>query len=520
MMRFVTDPATALKIEKMQERVKWRSPAVIDRGIDQTRLVIEEIPEQNQFSFLVIGDSGSGRHPGHSPQRRIAEQMLRHREDCRFILHTGDVVYLVGSSEFYPQNFIEPYREFLVGGETPDRIAFDQMVFNLPFLPVLGNHDYYDLPMFYGLLAQVSYPIRRLLQSRIDFDIRLHGSYQGKAFSQAFMDLLSVADQQGNLAAHLDRHYTAKTSTGRCLRYEPGSFTRLPNRYYTFRYGGIDFFAIDSNTINEPIPLSTGAQGQEDRQKLIDRRNEIDREMQQLLMDVAKLDVNQPEQSDQADDIRVKLQQLEEIQMDIDKQLNAESNVVTDYEQLNWLRDRLIDSWRSPEVRGRIVYFHHPPYVTEATKWYQAQTLAVRYRLRQVLDDVARQIDPKGRPIVDLVLNGHAHCFEYLRTVDTGHADSNMNWIVCGGSGYSLRRQREEGTEITESFEDAEERIVAKSQLFVGRTGQGTQKQRPYSFVRIEVTADDPVKFVLHPYVSEWSKRQWYDRALAPIVIG
>ncbi|MBD1842972.1 metallophosphoesterase [Cyanobacteria bacterium FACHB-63] len=517
-MRFVSDPATSLKIQKMQERVKWRTPNVIDRRIDQTRLVIEDDQEQDAFSFLVIGDSGSGRHPGHFPQRRIAEQMLSHRDESRFILHTGDVIYLVGSSEFYPQNFIEPYREFLVGGETPSQIAFNQMVFNLPFLPVLGNHDYYDLPLVYGILSQLSYPIRKLLQSRIDFDIRFHGSHQGKAFAQAFMDLLSVAEQHGKLAAHLDQHYTAETSTGRCLRYQPGLFTRLPNRYYTFRYGGIDFFALDSNTINEPIPLSTGQAGRADRRRLIEQRAAIEQEMQQLMVDISRLDINEPEQSDQADDIRVKLQQLEEIQIDIEKQLNAETSVESDYEQLDWLRDRLVQSWRSPEVRGRVVYFHHPPYVTEATKWYQAQTLAVRYRLRQVLDDVAKEIDPKGRPIVDLVLNGHAHCFEYLRTGETGHADSNMNWVVCGGSGYSLRRQREEGAEITEQI-DSEERIVAKSQLFVGRTGQGAYKQRPYSFVRIDVTADDPVKFILRPYVSEWSRRQWHDRALDPIVL-
>ncbi|BAU10221.1 Ser/Thr protein phosphatase family protein [Leptolyngbya sp. NIES-3755] len=516
MMRFVSDPATSLKIEKMQERVRWRNPKIVDRQIDQTRLVIDDDQEQNAFSFLVIGDSGSGRHPGHSPQRRIAEQMLAHRDECRFLLHTGDVVYLVGSSEFYPQNFIEPYREFIVEGDHASKISLDQMVFNFPFLPVLGNHDYYDLPIFYGVLAQLSYPVRRILRSRIDFDIRFHGSYQGKAFAQAFMDVLSTADQQGKLGAHLDEHYTAETSTGRCLKYEAGSFTRLPNRYYTFRYGGIDFFALDSNTINEPVVPSTD---ENDRQALIDRRNEIDQEMQQLMTEITQLDVTQPEQSDQADDMRVKLQQLEEIQLDIDKQLNPQSGVAVDYEQLDWLRDRLIQSWRDPEVRGRIIYFHHPPYVTEATKWYQAQTFAVRYRLRQVFDDVVKQIDLKGRAIVDLVLNGHAHCFEYLRTVDTGHADSNINWIVCGGSGYSLRRQREEGAEITEQM-DSEEKIVAKSQLFVGRTGQGSNKQRPYSFLRIDVTADDPVKFILRPYVSEWSRRRWNDRALDPIVIG
>lgn len=510
MMRFVSEPSTALKIQKMQERVQWKAPSLRDRGIDQTRFVIDDPREQNAFSFLVIGDSGSGRHPGHFPQRQIAEQMLLHKDECRFVLHTGDVVYLVGSSEFYPQNFIEPYREFLVGGETPAKIKFDQMVFNFPFLPVLGNHDYYDLTLFYGVLAQVSYPLRLLLRKKIDLDIRFHGSYQGKAFAQAFMDTLWLKDPM-HLAEHLDRHYTAETSTGRCLKYEPGLFTRLPNRYYTFRYGGIDFFALDSNTFNEPIvPSST----QEDRGKLLDRRNAIEQEMQQLLQELSRLNVNQPEQSDAADDIRVKLQQLEEIQLDIDKQLNTEASV-TDYEQLDWLRDRLIASLNSPDVRGRIIYFHHPPYVTEATKWYQAQTHAVRYRLRQVFDDVAKAVDIKERSIVDLVLTGHAHCFEYLRTVATGHADSNINWVICGGSGYSLRRQREEGTEIEE-----DDRIVAKSQLFVGRTGQGKDKQRPYSFLRIDVMDGEPVKFVLRPYVSEWSQRQWHDRALDPIVIG
>jgi len=101
--------------------------------------------------------------------------MLAHR-NLPFHLHTGDVIYMVGSSE-YPKNFIEPYREFI--GEKPERIAYKQMNFTLPILPVPGNHDYYDLPFLYGLMAQTTLPLRRLLQFKLDLDIGWHGSYQG-----------------------------------------------------------------------------------------------------------------------------------------------------------------------------------------------------------------------------------------------------------------------------------------------------------------------------------------------------
>jgi len=66
---------------------------------------------------------------------------LAHGADARFLLHTGDVVYQVGSSEQYPDNFIRPYREWLVGGKDWRRLRYDRLVFRVPFLPVLGNHD-------------------------------------------------------------------------------------------------------------------------------------------------------------------------------------------------------------------------------------------------------------------------------------------------------------------------------------------------------------------------------------------
>ncbi|MBD2058778.1 metallophosphoesterase [Oculatella sp. FACHB-28] len=520
-MRFVTDPPISTKIRKMKQRVRWRSPQIMQRGIDQTRMVFSEDWENEpDFSFLVIGDSGSSAHRKHNPQRQIAEQMTAHLADCRFTIHTGDVVYLVGSREYYHDNFIKPYRKFLVGGEKPRQIEYNKMVFQSPMLPVPGNHDYYDLPLMYGLMTGVTQSFRRQLQLKTDFDMGWFGSDQGDTYAAAFLDYLKALNPKA-MEAHLDRHYTAKTETGLCLLYQPGQFTRLPNRYYTFRCGGIDFFALDSNTFNDPPPLPDTREGRAYRLLLENRRTELEQQKQDILKTCETLDPNVPEQAERLDDLRTKLEQIDEVKLDIEKQLTADKLSVTDYEQLEWLRERLITSWQDSSVRGRVVYFHHPPYVTEATKWQQAQTLAIRNNLRWVLDAVAAEVGDftQGRPLIDLVLNGHAHCLEYLRTGETGHADSHMDWIVCGGSGYSLRRQREEGAGLSESDLEGKSRSVARSHLFIGRTGRGSKKRRPYSFLRIDVSGDPP-KFTVRPFICEYSEQEWQNSEVEPFVIG
>ncbi len=521
-MKLVSDPAIADKIRKMKQRVRWQEPVIIERDIDQTRLELDDGKAgDEEFSFLVVGDSGSGTHRQQNPQRQVAKLMLPHHDESRFMLHTGDVIYLLGSSEYYPQNFIKPYREFLVDGEHWQRIAYDRMVFNLPILPVPGNHDYYNLPLVYSLVSLTTLPIRRLLQSRLDIDVGWHGSRTGDAYAKAFLDYLKAYQLPGELKSHLDKHYTAKTDTGYCLRYEPGHFTRLPNRYYTFRYGGIDFFALDSNTFNDPLPLSTTSQeGQANRRIVEKQRDELEQQKLEILAESEKLNPNDVDDTERLDDLQAKLSQIEEIIVDIDKQLATNKTTVTDIEQLDWLKQRLIESWHNSDVRGRVIYFHHPPYVTEATKWQQAQTLAIRGRLRGVLDAVALEVGalPQGRPLVDLVLNGHAHCLEHIQTLDTGAADSNIHWIVCGGSGFSLRRQREEGADLMEIGDDGE-RLVARSHLFVGRNGQGSERRRPYSCLRIDVKDGHPPKFIVRPLIAERYHRQWHNYEMPPIVI-
>jgi 3',5'-cyclic AMP phosphodiesterase CpdA len=516
-MQFVSDPEIAIKIAKMKDRVRWQDPLIQARQIDQTRLVLDDgQPDQPEFSFLVIGDSGSGPHRDHHPQRQITEQMLPHLNTCRFVLHTGDVVYLVGSKEYYYKNFIRPYRELLVGGESPRVIAYDRMVFNRPFLPVLGNHDYYDLPLLIGLLAGTTSPIRQLLNSRLDLDIGWRGSHQGRVYAKAFLDYLKAFKTDAALGHHLDAHYTASTETGHCLRYQPGQFTRLPNRYYRFRSGGIDFFALDSNTLNAPFPVTGNRRAQ-----LEALRRDLEQQKQQIMAATTKLSPELLADAEQLDDLRTKLTQLDEVSVDIDKQLKADPAPMVDEEQLAWLQQGLIESWNCASVRGRVIYLHHPPYVTESTKWHQAQTLAIRIRLRKVFAEVAQVVGAQmqGRALVDLVLTGHAHCLEYLQTLDTGHADANINWVICGGSGFSLRRQRQEGPELLEQCPDGTTQLVARSHLYVGRAGQGMQKRRPYSFIRVDVQPGKPPKFKITPFICDRFQQKWQHYSLEPFTV-
>lgn len=525
-MASILDPPILTKIAQMQERVCWQHPALVARHIDQTRLILPNGQTDNGFSFLVIGDSGSGPHPDHHPQRRIAQAMVPHLSDCQFLLHTGDVVYQVGSREQYPANFIYPYREWLVGGDRPEHIAYDQMVFQFPFLAVPGNHDYYNLPRLYSALVQLTKPLHPLLGFTLTPNIGWQGSGVGDTYARAFLDYLKDIPRD-RLASHLDHHYGPWQDGAQGLHYQPGQFTRLPNRYYTFRYGGIDFFALDSSTFNDPSSLLNQSQDPAYRRQLLDQQADIQRQRQGVIDEALHLRATAPHSQERLDDLQAKIEQFDEMQLDIEKQLHANPTAVVDTEQLLWLKERLIASWQDPEARGRVLYFHHPPYVTEMTKWNQGQTLAIRQNLRWVLDQVVAAVPEQigDRPLVNLVLNGHAHCFEYLRTVDTGHGDRHINWVVCGGSGLSLRRQRPEGSVLYETFAGrpnqgaAEFRLVAKSQLFVGLTGHRTHRRRPYSFLRVDVSDDETPQFTLTPHIAERHHEGWEDYTLDPLVL-
>lgn len=467
-MGLLLDPSISTKVRKMRARVRWGAQRILDQDIDQTRLsIMDGLAEKPAFSFLVIGDSGFGPQLYGHPQREVAEYLLTQKNECRFLLHTGDVVYSMGAPEQYPANFISPYREWLVGGDRPAALNYRNLVFRQPFLAVPGNHDYYNLPFPYGLLVAAAQPLRRFFNVPVTRNVSLQGSATGNTYARVFLDYLKDVPRS-QLPNYLSQHYTAKTETGYGLAYQPGTFTRLPNRYYQFRYGGIDFLGLDSTLFNRPVEV--------DGAKILETDNP-------------------------APDLPADL----------------------DWGQLFWLRDRLIASLNNPRVRGRILYFHHPPYVTEATKVGERACLSSRNHLRWVLDAVAKRLGKSApQPLVDLVLNGHAHCFEYLRTMDTGHADSYMNWIICGGSGARVRLQHSECTVVEEGVE-ANKRVVAKSHIFIGREESAAGTRWPYSFVRIDVQDNeqggDRPQFIIRPFISELYQGQWQRSEFAPLIL-
>ena len=452
--------------------VRWQHSKLLSASIDQTQLAIADAPTNAQpFSFLVIGDTDAGTTSTSTGSiafaQAFANQLTQQFGDSRFLLHTGDVTYPIGTFENYLHGFLRPYRALL--NQCPASAAYkaNSVVFNRPLLPVPGNHDY----AVSGSLVRRQW--RAILRSICDrirqltgLDLGHYGGAGGEAYATTFLDNLENLEPE-QLTHHLKHFYTTSTRSlsadqadSYSLTYQPEYFTRLPNRYYTFRYGGVDFFALDSNTWCRS---------------------------------------NQSEGFDQ--------------------------------QQLDWLQSALLRSCQTSNTVGRILYLHHSPYTTEESRWQYSDTLWVRRHLRTVLDRVAEKLSrgeakknsDRVHPIVDLVISGHAHCLEHLKTTDTVHADAYMDWIVCGGSGADVRRQRQNNAEILENIAfkgRASTKVVAQSQFYAGAHGHGSKKQCFHSFIRIDVQPQNAQKFSIQPFVISNGSLGWQAKKLTPLKLG
>lgn len=214
---------------------RWTNP---DIGGNH-KLEWPTVPDPAHFSFVALGDTGDseGLPPGQSPQDGVAQFMI---ESCavppkssgaQFVVHLGDVVYMTGERRLYERNFRVPYSSLLTDDSTSSKLTF-----RLPFLPVPGNHDYYDLGTLAKFLSRVPIigsGLRALSRELFSFNVPRGGSDMGASYMDAF-----VAKKDA--------------ITEGALKYEPGSNTKIPNRYYKYSVGIADFFALDSNTLDAP----------------------------------------------------------------------------------------------------------------------------------------------------------------------------------------------------------------------------------------------------------------------------
>jgi hypothetical protein len=109
---------------------------------------------------------------------------------------------------------------------------------------------------------------------------------------------------------------------------------------------------------------------------------------------------------------------------------------------------------------------------------------------------------------------------EVLRTHDTGHADSHLNWVICGASGYGLRDQRREGHKIVENNADGTIKVVAESKLFIGRKWHAAADNPAYSGLRIDIASGSPLSIRLTPLVSVRDGSTWNDVDPDPITLN
>jgi len=241
-------------------------------------LEMPDLPDPENFTFLALGDTGDSEASGPhlSPQDAVGREMAADaalpgsKGKGAFVVHTGDIVYMTGEHRLYDRNFRRPYEAFL----TPQSTV-DDLIFRMPFLPVPGNHDYYDLAGWTRWLARIPIlgaGLRAIAHELFAFSVPEGGSEMGKAYMQAF-----VNDQADTL--------------NQPLPYRPGVQTRLPNRYYRCRMGSVELFALDSNTLEAPPPgtdrVQVHAEAAARLETLQLRARELDRELRrhQLTLD-------------------------------------------------------------------------------------------------------------------------------------------------------------------------------------------------------------------------------------------
>jgi uncharacterized membrane protein HdeD (DUF308 family) len=128
-----------------------------DRGIPEERLFRVEpagITGSDDFSFLVLGDTGEGGGAQHSLRDQYL--LLGNRPDVKFLVVSSDVIYPDGAMRDYEPNFYLPFKGF-----------------KKPIYAIPGNHDWYDALEGFAANFLEADAARTCMLSRVITDHRL-----------------------------------------------------------------------------------------------------------------------------------------------------------------------------------------------------------------------------------------------------------------------------------------------------------------------------------------------------------
>ncbi|MFT3882809.1 MAG: metallophosphoesterase [Gemmatales bacterium] len=197
----------------------WREAmvqAVLDKepGVDlanQFTVHPDDLKSGQDFSFIVIGDTGEGDASQHSLRAQYLDTVKQH--DVKFVVVSSDVVYPTGAMRDYEANFWLPF----MGTTKP--------VYAIP-----GNHDWYDaLEAFVATFYEPA-AARTSMLARIEVDKRITTTTEKKV------------DQLIAEATRLRGEYRV-----------PTQFQKAP--YFQFQTDRFALFAIDTGVVKRIDPV-------------------------------------------------------------------------------------------------------------------------------------------------------------------------------------------------------------------------------------------------------------------------
>ncbi len=149
----------------------WRENMIVavrdhyhGHGVPDERLFLVEPPGvkgREDFSFLVLGDTGDGSAAQHSLRAGVLE--LGKRPDVKFMVISSDVIYPDGAMRDYEAHFYLPY-----------------MGFTKPVYAIPGNHDWYDALEGFAANFLEEDAARTCMISRLNTDYRLSTTTEGR----------------------------------------------------------------------------------------------------------------------------------------------------------------------------------------------------------------------------------------------------------------------------------------------------------------------------------------------------